>query len=419
MSDTTDRFDSLGRRVAAAQDRLRSSNGHAEIRARLLARAEQPARARLAWISAGALAVAAGLVLAFFAWPAVRPLTFEHDATGERGTVGAWLSAPPERGELLRFSDGSEIELRPRAQARVAELDRDIARVVLERGAADVRIQSGGDRHWRIDAGPYRVTVTGTAFVVGWDPQREAFELDLREGAVIVEGPRLDGARTVVAGQLVQIAAPEPTIVAHVEPRSPSDPAPVEPERVESTPPAPVEPPRTGRERARREPRAPSEPTVLTVPAWHELADRGSYRDALAAAESLGFATLCTSLPADQLLRLADVARFARKPKRAVEALAAVRSRWAGSEAAATAAFERGRIALDGGAHGTAATWFETYLREREHGALAREAMGRLVEALDGAGRSEAARGAARRYLAAYPGGSHADLAARVLAGGG
>jgi len=62
------------------------------------------------------------------------------------------------------------------------------------------------------------------------------------------------------------------------------------------------------------------------------------------AAESLGFATLCTSLPADQLLRLADVARFARRPSRAIEALEAVRGRFAdGDDAAAAAPRRRAR----------------------------------------------------------------------------
>ncbi|HWB80822.1 MAG TPA: tetratricopeptide repeat protein, partial [Nannocystaceae bacterium] len=150
---------------------------------------------------------------------------------------------------------------------------------------------------------------------------------------------------------------------------------------------------------------------------WRALPADGRYRDALAAAESLGFATLCTSLPDDQLLRLADVARFARRPARAIEALDAVRTRFADSDAAATAAFERGRIALAQKAPDEAAKWLALYLRERPDGALVREATGRLIEALQGARQLDEARDVARDYLARYPNGPHADLATRVIAG--
>jgi hypothetical protein len=46
---------------------------------------------------------------------------------------------------------------------------------------------------------------------------------------------------------------------------------------------------------------------------------------------------------------------------------------------------------------------------------MAREATGRLMEAMDRAGDHEGARRIARRYLGAYPNGPHAEQAKRVL----
>jgi hypothetical protein len=413
----SDRFDALGRRVAAAQDALRNEARRADVRTRLLALADAPASRRGPWLLATTAVLATAALVLLLVLPSTHALSFEIGAEHEHGTVGAWVAAPAERSEILRFSDGSEIELQPHAQARVTVLERTVARVVLEHGAADVRIEPGGARTWRIDAGPYLVTVTGTQFMVAWDPQRELFELDLRVGAVTVEGPQTGGAREVHAGQRLQIsdAAPE---VAAVAPVQIDLPAPVEPHVEPPVPSAPVTTvERAVRERSRRA--EPSAAPIIATPSWQALADGGSYRDALATAESLDFATLCTSLPEDELLRLADVARFARRPARAIEALDAVRRRFPDTDAAATAAFERGRIALDKRAHADAARWLSTYLAERPGGALAREATGRLIEALAGAGKHEDARAAARDYLDRYPKGPHADLAASVLDGGG
>jgi len=407
--------------VACAQEHARIADApsrRADARARLLERAAAGAESRrpqrIRWAIGGVVGVAAAALVLVVALRGAYTLTFELGPDGQRGVVGAWLAAPTERDELLRFSDGSEITLAPQSRARVAELDRHGARVVLERGSLDVRIEHDAERTWQIDAGPYRVLVTGTSFDVAWDPQREAFELDLREGAVIVEGPRLDGAQAVRAGQLLKLAGGEAT--------SPTNEVagfatPVDDTQREAITPAPTEPAPT---RVRPSVRAAREPVrgVMPAPAWRELADGGKYADALAAAELAGWAELCADLSSTELLRLADVARFARRPARAVEALTAVRRRFPDTDDAAIAAFERGRMALGGRPrHDEAVKWLEIYLDERPSGALAREATGRLVEALDGAGRSSAARDVARKYLAEHPTGPHADLAARVLAG--
>jgi outer membrane protein assembly factor BamD (BamD/ComL family) len=75
------------------------------------------------------------------------------------------------------------------------------------------------------------------------------------------------------------------------------------------------------------------------------------------------------------------------------------------------AAFLLGRAS-----HGaTAARWFETYLEEQPGGNLAREALGRLIEAYQASGSKEAAVRTARQYLKRYPTGPHAELARRAV----
>src|SRR5690606_35999123 len=135
------------------------------------------------------------------------------------------------------------------------------------------------------------------------------------------------------------------------------------------------------------------------------------------AAESNGFDTTCEALSGPELLVLADAARYAGRFVRATEALETVRRRFAGSDAAATAAFELGRIAMDvrrelvpAGDH------FEAYLRERPTGSLAREALGRAIEARSRAGDNTRAERLAVRYLSTWPDGPHAKLARKVSA---
>jgi outer membrane protein assembly factor BamD (BamD/ComL family) len=93
------------------------------------------------------------------------------------------------------------------------------------------------------------------------------------------------------------------------------------------------------------------------------------------------------------------------------EALMACRARFAGTQQAAMSAFQLGRSAS--GAQ--AAQWFSTYLKEQPGGQLAREALGRLIEAHEAAGDHVSGRAAAERYLKSYPDGPHAALARQAL----
>ncbi len=145
--------------------------------------------------------------------------------------------------------------------------------------------------------------------------------------------------------------------------------------------------------------------------AWEAAAEGGDYAVALARAEAEGFSSLCDSLRADELLLLGDTARLGLKPALAEQGYGALRRRFPRSRQASTAAFMLGKVASAAGRHAAAASWFTQYLTEFSDGALAREALGRLMESSLAAGNQPAARAAARDYLERFPEGPHAPLA--------
>jgi TolA-binding protein len=152
-------------------------------------------------------------------------------------------------------------------------------------------------------------------------------------------------------------------------------------------------------------------PHLRSEPTWRALEASGKYAEAVKTAERRGLSSVYLGGAADDLLALARAARFAGRMDVAREALTACRARFSGSQQAAMSAFLLGRSAS--GAQ--AAQWFSTYLKEQPGGALAREALGRLIEAYQAAGDRVSSRAAAERYLKSYPDGPHATLAREAL----
>jgi TolA-binding protein len=113
---------------------------------------------------------------------------------------------------------------------------------------------------------------------------------------------------------------------------------------------------------------------------------------------------------------LSDAARLSGHPAEARLSYLALRRRFAGSESAALAAFQIGRADFDSRAdYASAERWLGVYLREEPTGALAAAALGRLMEAEVQLVRPREARAVAKRYLARFPKGAHAETAHRVL----
>lgn len=359
-------------------------------------------RSRPSFVLAVSAAAAVMACACAVAWWRIRSTVTFTTATGE-GRAGAWLATSRTNELPLAFSEGTELVMAPGSRGRVEELGRAGASFLLERGEVRARVVHRSNSSWLFLAGPFEVHVTGTALGVDWDPARERFAVHVEEGSVTVRGPNVGALQVVGAGEQCVVDLPSRTTRLSPNVRD----APVDADT----------PADAGRDALPAAPASPAETTHLAAPAaglsWRKLEEKGDYDAAYAAALNAGLASVLRASSADDLLRLAQVARLSGHRDTDREALVTCRRRFPGSERAAVAAYELGRSSSPS----EASSWFDTYLGEQPSGPLAREASGRLVEARVSAGDERGARDAAARYLARYPDGPHAALARRVLSG--
>ena len=456
MGQAQDRIEELGRAIADQQDalirELPLDDGRAAFIHRAVARTSGIHRKPLAM--SRPLILAAAAIIPFLLIVALRsrssaPLTF-HVGQIQDAPTGTWVDAPAKEPIALRFSDGSIVLISPRGKAQVASVSKNGARIVVQRGVANVAVQHRSDTSWRVEAGPFSVAVTGTKFQVAWDPAGEVFVLSLGEGSVNVSGPIVGNGRAVRTGEALRIecrakklevgdSATLPMPAALIDPAAaePSEPkteaaTPPSPEPTASAASEPANPSGTGpnpvRAQAALTP-APNEPApepmasatpsaaAADAPTWSELARKGLHKEALVAAESTGFAQTIETAGASDLTLLANAARFSGNTGRSTQALLALRKRFEGSDPSATAAFLLGKLAFDGyGNTAEAMRWFEAYLSERPSGSLAMEALGRLLECRVRLGDRAAAERIAKDYVQRYPKGPHAEKARSLLA---
>jgi transmembrane sensor len=438
----------LGRYVAERQDRALERDAASESTRRYLA--EHAARARSErggkgrdvatrglddsaararpWLrlALAALLVVLGLVglkEVLFSGPA---LSFTIGASGESGVLRAWASAPEGARLPIRFSDGTLIELEPRARARVVELGRFGADIVIESGRAHidvvpVRFRMPGERPWRVNLGPFGVEVNGTRFDVEWSPRTDEFALDLFEGTVRVSGCQDGHSVTLVAGQGVRASCSEQRwlLVSASEAKSltPASPpnlrAPVAP----ADEPGAAEPPPSAKPAP--DARLPGRPTPRRAPSsaprsWQALALGGHYSAAFERALDAGFEAECERVTAADLALLGDTARLNGDAARAQAAYLAARRRFGGSQAAVQAAFALGRLTVTSD-RSAAIEWFERYLREAPEGPLAPAAHDWLFELVGDSNSPKRRRQLAKNYLEHRPDGAHAEEARRIL----
>lgn len=445
----------LGREIAEIQDKLRAeSTVVADARAEFLRRTTQGVykaplgmghRPRFAFQAGIAAAAAcAVVVMALMLFVQNQPFTVRIGEQGQSIKPGQWVAAPAREDLPLRFSNGSTVSLSPSSKARILELERSQVRVFLETGSAEVMVVHDEDTQWKIDAGPYQISVTGTRFRVAWEPDEQKLALDLHQGSVSVNGPMLDQGRDVVAGESLRVWAStgrlELASLDHFremaasrgmsekiddELDSPPLSAPLLEETVgesetagqtatgskaaKHTPPS---------QRARDESeknRVLAEPSEI-VDRWQSLARGGDYHRAFEEATKVGLQRLLTTGRAQELLLLGDIARLSGKREEAKQSYLQLRKRYAGSELAATAALSLGRIEFDQEHdYKESISWFEVYLEEAENQRLFREVLGRLIEARSKLGDREGAKKDAKQYLIKYPNGPHAQMARNLL----
>lgn len=404
------RFEELGQAVARVQDvdrqALRGQEEASESYIRVLRQRRQGA-SRFVWLAAAAVATLSVGVSTLWLHKAATPARIPVVTAM---TTGRPIVAPDDHGIPLNFPDGSRVELASGAKANVVELTQEGATLELQAGKAVASVIHRPNTHWSLRAGPYRVAVTGTKFALEWVPNESHFELALNEGSVVVTTDQSSHAA-------VTMRSPENLVIDHgewhlnsqvdsmVRPENPSASS-VSAAPIHENEHAVVTSPNNLNPKSSR-----STEAGLTVPGWQQLAQLGKYADAYSAAQQLGVTNLAQSASAQSMLVLSETCRFTGHASESLSVLTRLRQRFAGSDEAAIAAFQLGRLSSDG--H-LAATWFQSYLRERPNGDLAREASGRLLEALDRAGDHAGAVRAAEQYLMHYPAGPHARFARQL-----
>jgi len=365
------------------------------------------------------------VVLAVFGWVALRPespatlaYTVVGEASGDPGTYLAPLGTEPV---ILRFAEGSRITLDPLSRARIAQTTPKGATLVLEAGTAHLEIEPHPEASWRVVSGPYSVTVRGTAFTVGWDAATGTFEVRMRRGAVLVQGPGID--------QGVELSGEQHFLVRDPRHKSPSGPEAVPsassgpsdqvvaPESLPGStvslrePPPPAPSAVAAATAVRESVVASSEPVAKAPETWSALAARGQFARVVQEADARGVDAVLQGADLGDLWAFADAARVTGRGADARRALLAVRGRFAGSARAASAAFLLGRMSDDGGSPASAIPWYDRYLSEAPGGSFAPEAQGRRMVAWKRSGNQEAARRAAEAYLKRFPSGPYAAVA--------
>lgn len=333
-------------------------------------------------LTIGALAAAACISAL---WLHTRPL--QVAIAGGASLKVDQTAGSPDREVELQFSDRSEIALAAAARVRLLALTRRGATLRLEAGSARVHITPDRDGDFTLHAGGFAVHVTGTRFVIDYQARDEVLTVRMLEGSVRVTGCALSTAQALSVGQSFRASCSERTQAQRVS----NAPAASAPSTLHTTESHVISASRRG---------------------WQQLARAGKFK----ASYRLGRHVQLASLPVDEALLLGDAARLSGETRAARHIYEGVRSLHPGTDAAAAAAFACGRLQLDQrAAYTDAARWFEIYLREREAGPLAREARGRLVEALAKSGQHAAATRAAQTYLRTHPTGPHAAFARTVL----
>lgn len=332
---------------------------------------------------------------------------------------GGYLAQSGRGGVEVTFSEGTRFKLSPGTRGRLRELRRDGAALSIENGAASFQVTPDPSRRWSVEAGPFLVTVKGTVFDVTWDPATERFDLTLRRGRVEVSGPVVGGGISLRAGQHLAVRLPlaETVITETANERTaapeekPARPA------VSPTGPGPGRPAAAKRPGGRVTPEAAA-PVVIAAKqddrGWQAWLAAGQWDRILADADRAGVNATLEKASSEDLLALADVARYRHRADLARAALLAERRRFPSSPRALDAIFLLGRVAEAGDGTARAVTLYDEYLARAPFGPYAGEALGRKMILSNDQGDPTQARATARQYLLRFPSGSYA-AAARAL----
>lgn len=348
------------------------------------------------------------------------PLTFVMK--GGEVQSGGYFRIGEGAQPTIQFSDGSKLSLMALARGRVASVDEQGARVLLEDGSAHVEVVPRAGARWMFDAGPFLVHVHGTEFDLGWKAAEGQLDVRLHRGAVSVTGPVSDQAISLRAGQWLTVRlATHEVFVRNLDQAVPAAPTTPEPEPAPAVaPPAPVSPePAPALPSAGAKPRHAAHLGRTTLREgqsgdveWATARSAGEWSRILDGAIRRGVDRTLAERSSEDLALLADAAHYLHRDDVAERALLAQRQRYPGSTRAKDAAFLLGRIveSRPGGAS-AALGWYDRHLEEAPNGVYASEALGRKMTVLGRLGGEQAARPVAEEYLRRYPAGSYARAA--------
>jgi len=412
----------LARDEVGAMSARRRAEGFAELNARL-----SPRKRRMhLFLRLAALLAVVALALIGRRWLRLHPTdtlsyAIEDGQIGPTGAIEAIGTSEP----LLRFSDGTQVVFFGGAHGRVRSVDEHGAHIALT-GRVHVDVVPWRGSHWLFDAGPFLITVKGTAFTAEWRDAEERLEVVLKTGTVAVSGPVSEEAITLRAGQQLIISAREKEVVIRdidsiIEEITASSVSPWPPRgNVNNGQDAP--PPQPEMQQPKRPARRSAASTAapaIGVPAprasnWTAELAAGRFAIILQQATQRGLEPSLAEVSSDDLAALADAARYSRLDDVARRALLAQRRRFPQSARANDAAFLLGRLEEAAQHPEIALAWYDRCLTESTHGTYTSEALGRkltVVQRLYGAAR---ARPMAEEYLRRFGNGTYA-AAARAL----
>lgn len=366
-------------------------------------------------LTLSAVVTAMALVVAGYGWISTRARVLSYEVEGGRFDPAGVLEVKGAAAPTLRFSDGTEVRFHAGSTGRVKSVGEHGARISLT-GKVDVKVVSWRGAHWLFDAGPFLITVTGTAFTAEWRDAEQRLEIALRTGGIAVSGPLSDDAITLRAGQRLVISARDKEVlIREIDATN-------EANEVASARAPSVAPTQEAASPAR--PEKLSQPSTVSPTAkgpgpttsnWRAELAAGDFASIVQQAEQRGIDKVIAEVSSDDLAALTDAARYSRKDDVARRALVAQRRRFPRSVRANDAAFLLGRLEETSGREELALDWYERCLGESPQGSYVADALGRkmkVVQRLHGAAR---ARPIAEEYLRRFGNGTYAAAAHALI----
>ncbi len=415
MSTNLHRFGLMVDKVLSVPERESTDNSLKHTVLALADTAIRHRRLRRNVTAASGMAVlcAAGIVANTLrhARPGEEPIEYRVAGNSMPSPVGTYVAPASRQPLALRFSEGSVVELEPGARARVARTTTHGATVLIESGGAQVNVVHRPATDWTILAGPYTVRVTGTAFDLDFDAASQRFELKMQSGVVSVDGPGLSHPVQVEHDQKFVHYVGDPNF----ERKETQDSVEVGKPASPNTSAADVG---TGAE-ASMQRRLTSvygdvgrESTVRT--GWAADVARGEYAAVLRKAKEKGWAQVLEEANTQDLMAVANAARFLGRTDSSREALQALRRRFKGTYAAQSATYLLGRI-TEPSSTKEAVSFYLQYEREAPNGPLVAEAVGRRLLLLQATGDRSGTERLARDYVARFPDGPYAGVARKIV----